>query len=575
MNFSKFDQFFPLPAYLRKLKELVATSVQIDAVVVGATVTGVEISKATNYVNGNAEITSYPIDFTPLVSRAGANAIYMNNNPVSSSGHLKSLRVKSDVGTTITSYIYNVSGTSGSYSFTLLHTYEAKVITAIEETLTYTDTYEIPVGAYIALKSTSNLYFKSATYASKKIGATTDQNVILAFDFVVEKAEASLDSKLIGINNNITELKTKKFNKSILYKNPMIALSDFEQVNWSATSVGLSPTVSAETSYLWLKKKYHIEDILYSFDIVLRTGSIFVIEFESLTYPQGNGKFKINFATNKLEIYNDVSGVETLVSNTTISFSLVDNTKYTIQIKKQNGVNLEIKIIDIATGNSSICSYISNSTAALTGQNRMMDTIKFYQQSGSDFNIVSNLIITSVKNPLLLLMGDSITEGVYFSMSNFNSRYGILLKDALNGNLIVSARGGATLAEIAERVTTEIQFVKPEFVMLTIGTNGGLVESSLVSLVSSIEALGSKVIINHVPNRANGSHIATNNIIDNVCNTTNAILGAKFDIATSIAGNPANSYIVEKYFDAGVHPNAIGQKAMYDRFKIDLPFLFD
>ena len=579
--------FSGIPSYLRKFKGLVSTKEQIDAavakansiqdvnaVIAGLTVTGEEINEATNYVNGNAEITSYPINFTPLVSSSGMNNIYMNNNPISSVGSLKSLRVKSDIGSTITAYVYTVSGTSGSYSFTLLHTYEAKVTTAIEETLTYTDTYEIPIGAYIAVGNTSDFYFASNTYASKRVGATTDQDVILAFDFVIEKqGDVSLDLKITDINNNINELKKKKFNKSVLYKNPMTALSDFEQVNWSVVSGGLAPTVSTETSYLWLKKKYHLEDILYSFDIVLRTASIFVIEFESLTYPQGNGKFKINFATNKLEIYNDVSGVETLVSNTTISFALVDNTKYTIQIKKQNGVNLEIKIIDIATGNSSMCSYIANATS-LTTQNRMMDSIKFYQQSGSSFNVVSNLLITSVKNPLVYLGGDSISEGVYFDEFNYSSRYGILLKNALDGNLIVSARGGATLAEIAERVTTEIQFVKPEFVMLTIGTNGGIIEANLISLVSSIEALGSKVIINHVPNMVDASHIATNNTIDNVCKTTNAILGAKFDIATSIAGNPANSYIAANYFDAGVHPNAIGQIAMYNRFEIDCPYLF-
>lgn len=548
----------------------------------GSTWSRIPFQSLTNYytkneiesITGLESLVSYPILFSAFGSVGGNNNIYINDLAVSTRGRVKTLRVKAPIGTIITPYAYQIQGTEGSYTFTLLHTYSNILTSTLEQSIAITDDYIIEAGMYVGVKSTSGFYY-TGSGKSYQVGQASSNGLTLGFDFVINKnTSIGINDNINLINASITSLNSAtKSEPCILYKNKFNSLTDFinQSTAWTATSGNATPTaLGSETlNYLWLRKRYHADELILTLKVKLYSDTIFAIQAQGIDYSQGSGFYKINVAANKISIHSS-DGTE--LQNSTIS---ITSGRTYIVLLQRNGWITTFTLIDSLTGLSVTNTY-GTALTYLDSEPMMRDSFKFFQQAGSTFASISDLIISSKSKPLIWLGGDSIAAGNYFSTSTFAYRYSVLLKTYFGGNVIVSAQGGSRLEnDIVETVETEVAIMKPVYTMLSIGTNNGISVAALTTCVNRIITLGSIPIINHVPNRADGSHILTNQRIDEVCQATDAISGAKFDIATSIDNNPANSYIVNYYEDAGVHPNVAGNTAMFNRMKIDLPFLFN
>lgn len=533
-------------------------------------------------------LKSYPKDFSILnTTTSNGSAIWMNNTQVLTRGKLYSIRVKVPVGSLVTPYVYSISGVSGSYVFTLLKTYNSFTTTSLEHTQNIADEFILEIGQYVAFKSSAGIYYTASGLGISTV-ATAWQAQTYGLDFFInENTVSGLNNRIASLESTVpansvaiaslqnTSLLSVPLKPSILYRNVLSSISDFTAVNWTlASGGGAQPTGIGSANHLWLKKRYHVNPRTLSINVTLLADSVFYIECAPLDYVQNNGVFVIDIPNNRITINNIASGVLTQTALGTIPFTFVSGRKYVIDATILN-FNNKLSIKDTVTSDIFSISYLPPTNLAVT-ENTQSDSYKFYLNSGTTTGVkINSVTISSKLKPLVLLIGDSITAGVLFPTVNEPSRYGRLLETKLKGNLLISARGGANVTDVSNKLETELAFIKPDYCMLTIGTNlPGFSQAAMTTIVNRIIELGSVPIINHVPNRADGSHIATNNTLDAVCLATGAIKGALFDVATSISNNPANSYVVADYFDAGVHPNVSGQLKMYNRFEIDLPFLF-
>ena len=104
-----------------------------------------------------------------------------------------------------------------------------------------------------------------------------------------------------------------------------------------------------------------------------------------------------------------------------------------------------------------------------------------------------------------------------------------------------------------------------------LSTSTETLTQQFTSLKSACENNGIQLILNHIPmlNGKTSDCIRVNGIIDSL-----NLDGAKFDIATAVDNNPSNGCNTSLFVD-GTHPNVSGSQKMYERMKIDLPYLFD
>ena len=283
----------------------------------------------------------------------------------------------------------------------------------------------------------------------------------------------------------------------------------------------------------------------------------------------------INVSNNSINIYEIFSGssLPTIRATKTINFSITTGRKYIIEMYRLARAN-GIRIIDTLTGKTDSLEVYP--TQAVHGSDKEVYAGGLqYDQFGIFWNggtapIVHELSCGyfGVKNPLLYIVGDSITYG--YGTNDASFAYAHLIGSLTGGDYVVSPRGGGKIGGVIEKIQTECAIIKPKYIMVTIGTNQAASIAQLQQLIDAIEAIGSIPIINCIPCRTNGEQTTANNNILSM-----GVYSCRFDIAT--AADPTASTLkadLSLYVDGGVHPNTTGFKKMADRCRIDLPFLF-
>ena len=127
---------------------------------------------------------------------------------------------------------------------------------------------------------------------------------------------------------------------------------------------------------------------------------------------------------------------------------------------------------------------------------------------------------------------------------------------------------GTKITGVLNRLKSELPYIKPEYCMVTIGTNGGNTMQNIQELIDYVESVGVTPILNHVSQTSGNQANDINAMLDNFSD----YVGCKFDIATSL-NNDIRQYYNSSLYGDGVHPNKHGHEKMFDRFKTDLPYL--
>jgi lysophospholipase L1-like esterase len=280
--------------------------------------------------------------------------------------------------------------------------------------------------------------------------------------------------------------------------------------------------------------------------------------------------FSIDFANNRLNLHNapsdGISSVYEYASFTPITIGSIYRLEVTcpeigaIHLRLLNGTTYEL-LAEITK------SYIvSASPYGIAFEKPFI----FSSATGTivrRFQVVAEYS----KTPILGILGDSISQGYNATEEQYS--FASLTASLLGeNNVIKSGRSGGDYSNVLALIDSEMSILKPEYVMVTIGTNGGNNISRLTSIIDAITALGCKAILNHIPALSNSSQsIAENEQIDYVLSTRPDTLCVKFDIATSTNYNVASGQDADAFASDRLHPNNIGHQRMFKRMLIDLP----
>lgn len=205
-------------------------------------------------------------------------------------------------------------------------------------------------------------------------------------------------------------------------------------------------------------------------------------------------------------------------------------------------------------------------------------------QSGSSVTIKRMTVLNPKSRVHLLIYGDSITEPEnYYPAGLYPQAWTQLIMNHVNGGALCSGRGGCTIKEVLLRIKNELPFIQAEYVMVTIGTNGGNTEKNLSELVEYIIKQGSTPILNNIPCNESGTQVAANKVIEKV-RQKYGINGCRFDIATSLNhdGQQVNTSCMfhedlsaQKGPQIYHHPNAKGSQLMFLRTLVDVPEIYN
>ncbi len=250
-----------------------------------------------------------------------------------------------------------------------------------------------------------------------------------------------------------------------------------------------------------------------------------------------------------------------------------------------------LRITDVKTGQHAEVSAVNDGQGG-TGKGVLQpgfavgmqwDYYCFGLSSGTSM-LVKRITVSALKKKVkLLLYGDSITqpEG-YFLSKDFHLAWTQQVINQLGGNAMSSGRGGAQIDMVMNYIKNELPFIKAEYIMVTIGTNGGNTEAKLKELVNYIKSHGAIPILNNIPSNESGTQVAVNDLLAKVRSDLN-IKGCRFDLPTSMDGEgkvvDKSSMYWEDYsgsygWQIYHHPNEVGGVKMFQQTLIDVPELY-
>jgi len=343
--------------------------------------------------------------------------------------------------------------------------------------------------------------------------------------------------------------------------------------SWTISGGGLQSTAAGIGNAIFLNNQYNIEQRKTSVKLIMQSDTNFALVYKPKEpmYQVAGTVVAVDAVNSKLIIYETWGGSPSLPAvraEITIP-TIVAGRMYLLELEKNYRTNI-LTLTDCLT--STITTVQTSSTEDYLGTPNEVygggfghDMAGLMHISGTTPTIIDFQVKTKNPTPLVCIFGDSITEE-YGATLGFG--YGSLLNSVLDGRIVISGRGGGQIDAVIEKVTTEAAFLRPKYVMVTIGTNGGNTIPKLQQLVSAIKAIGSVPIINCVPAAASGNHIITNQDILSLGERS-----VRFDIATSLNNNPNDGVDTSKYIPDNLHPNDLGHLSMFNRISIDVPEL--
>jgi len=259
----------------------------------------------------------------------------------------------------------------------------------------------------------------------------------------------------------------------------------------------------------------------------------------------------------------------TVLASAAIAQTLNATDDYIIELKRLRKVttlkltNNNTGVIDTVSWNGSIAIFADGA-----GNHRPYYCIELH--SGASLS-VSLMQVYGKNYERVVFLGDSITEasgradttGIGF---NYAEKLITFFKD--NGQIV--ACQGMPITGAITALTNEVIYIKPKYLVVTIGTNDSATEAHYNTIKTWCTTNGVTLVLNHVPcfdAARTPTYQDINAVIDLLL-----VDGAKFDIATAVGGVPANGYDVTLFKDT-VHPNQLGNNAMYTRFKADIAYV--
>ena len=174
-----------------------------------------------------------------------------------------------------------------------------------------------------------------------------------------------------------------------------------------------------------------------------------------------------------------------------------------------------------------------------------------------------------------MIYGDSFCEGFNLIRYGFEceKRYPQLIKNALNGNVAISAKGGESTTGLVEKLDTDFTLFKPKYTLIAMSINDSIVSQNSIAtfkvnmtkLIEKTRANGSEPIIVTLPSMGNGADLIRqyNSWIKNY------YLDIRYlDINNVLSVTTSDTPDISLFLEDG-HPNVEGNERIFKKFMLD------
>lgn len=329
---------------------------------------------------------------------------------------------------------------------------------------------------------------------------------------------------------------------------------------------GKGYALQAHTSKLRFNHNIDIDYVKIVADVELTdTTAVLALGSKSYNSTQHASCVTYNFSTGKL-IFAKKGNQDTISSAyKTVDISSIiteTDTRYYLEIGRRRR-QVYAAVTNYRTGARIEATVEESGSNIIYPVGWLYDEPTASQISGSQAYLrnIKCYVPTDVK---VVFIGDSITEG-YGTKSD--ECWAVLCCDYF-GNSVNMGRSGATLPVHSQKQIDELlPVVKPKYVVVTIGTNGGNTASNLATMVESIKALNAVPIVNYIY-RKTGDVTSVNDMIAAL-----NVMGSRFDYATSINNDLAQAQDTSLFISDKLHLNVTGNKKVFERFVADCGFI--
>lgn len=410
------------------------------------------------------------------------------------------------------------------------------------------------------------------TYQNPTFGTVTTKTAteVSTSNFV---ATVEPDGKIGKRNAYITD------REKIIFESKFVSTAGLT-VNGAFTIVGTglkSPASGTfgSTNFYYPKRTDLDKDVTRAVVTINNSSSVFGLIRKPFTAGAvGGTKASINGATNTIAIYKGWLGTDTnpgVSISATIPFSLVVGKQYLLELRKLSAGIKTFSITDIS----------NQQTFSITGNNEVDFSGSGWDYPGASFesgDITFNYFSFGSELPangLIMFSGDSFTEGASVAtlgLGSYNKRWDKFAYDALQGDAIISGKGGDTALDLLNR--NDIDFFKSRYHMFLIGAN----DNTYSTWKTSYDAFIAKILANgQIPILVTIAPRADRQVFINTANDYIKSLGYKvINFAKAISlNNDEVTLDPALYLPDNVHPNLAGHVKLYNQLRIDFPLLFD
>lgn len=310
--------------------------------------------------------------------------------------------------------------------------------------------------------------------------------------------------------------------------------------------------------------------IIASVTITTDFDAVIVLGSKARSVPKHGSNIIFDFANKQMKI---------MAQSSSSDFSVLPTTEYvTADISSLVSTTSDFRF-DLEVGRrrrqvyAAITNYRTGKRIEITAEETegnyvypagwLYDVPRIAQSSGTQAYLTSIRcwIPTDVK---CVFLGDSITQG-----------YGIPAGKCWAtkccdyfGNSVNMGRSGGTLPDdVSVQIAQLLPLMKPKYVVVTIGTNGGNTAENLAEMVTNIKNLGAVPIVNRIY-RKSSSVTSVNSLIAALNE-----LSSRFDYATSTDNKLGSSQNTSLYLADKVHLNEDGGQVVFERFIADCGFI--
>lgn len=213
-------------------------------------------------------------------------------------------------------------------------------------------------------------------------------------------------------------------------------------------------------------------------------------------------------------------------------------------------------------------------------QNRMIGNNLFAVENGTVKVYKSYLSSTYKKQPNVLVIGDSFIEGMASAQYGYpiNSRWCAKLAEDIGvENCAIDGIGGDAVSEHwYNRLERDCSWFNPKYVIISMGTNNYWRESEYITYmgkaIQMLKHVGIHPILVTVTPRYDQSASPVPERINKWVRESGELY-VDMNAAVTLPDDPTrwkNGFILPD----GIHPSVEGYDAMYERIKLDCPFLF-